>query len=335
MTRSSRPTLAQVAERAGVSLKTASRAVNGEYGVALETADRVLDAARALGFRPNLLARSLASGRPSAAVGLVIPNVADAFFAEVVGGVEQVLASRSLQLVIASHHDDAVAQRAIVRALVERRVDALLLVPAPGEASYLQHDIDHGLVVVALDRPVDGVDVDTVVAENRRASTEAVRELIASGHRRIALLADNSNLWTMQERTAGYLAALAEAGIAEDSALVLPDCSDLESFAPAIADLLASADPPTAVFAAHNAVGREVFRAARSANAEVALVVFDEVRDSDLWSSPPRVLRSSPEQLGKLAAEMALERLGGLTVSARLVVEHVSSFDRPTPEPVA
>ncbi len=326
MSRSSRPTLAQVAELAGVSLKTASRAMNSEYGVAPATAERVLEAARSLGFRPNLLARSLASGRPSAAVGLVLPNVADPFFAELVGGVERTLVPRDLQLVIASHHDDGVAQRKIVRALVDRRVDALVLVPAPGEVSYLQLDMDHGLVVVSLDRPVVGVDVDTVIVDNRSATTEAVRELIASGHSRIALLADNSDLWTMQERALGYRLALAEAGIAEDPALMHLDCPTREAAQRAIAALLAADDPPTAVFAAHNATGRELVRAARDAAVELPLIVFDDVSDSDLLIVPPQVLRSNPERLGTTAAEMVLERLDGLTSAARLVIQQVSRF---------
>ena len=320
----SRPTLAQVAEQAGVSLKTASRAMNGEYGVAPATAERVLEAARSLGFRPNLLARSLASGRPSAAVGLVIPNVADPFFAELVGGVERTLAPRDLQLVIASHHDDGVAQRKIVRALVDRRVDALLLVPAPGDVSYLRVDIDHGLVVVSLDRPVLGVDVDTVIVDNRSATTEAIRELIGAGHRRIALLADNSSLWTMQERALGYSLALAEAGIAEDPVLVHLDCPTPDAAQDAIAALLSTDDPPTAVFAAHNATGRELVRAARAAAVDLPLVVFDEMSDSDLLIVPPQVLRSNPDRLGTTAAEMALERLDGLTVPSRVVVQPVS-----------
>jgi LacI family transcriptional regulator len=327
MSRSSRPTLAQVAELAGVSLKTASRAMNGEYGVAPATAEKVIAAARSLGFRPNLLARSLASGRQSAAVGLVIPNVADHFFAELVGGVERGLASRDLQLVIASHHDDPVAQRKIVRALVERRVDALLLVPAPGEASYLQVDIDHGFVVVSLDRPITGVDVDTVIVDNRSAAAGAVRELIAAGHRRIAFLADNSQLWTMQERLIGYRLALAEADIAEAPALVHPDCADREASERAIAELFALDDPPTAVFAAHNATGREVLRAARAAMVEIPLVVFDEVSDPDLLIAPPQVLRSDPQRLGMTAATMVLERLDGLTTAPRVVVKPVLRLD--------
>lgn len=334
MSRRGRPTLAQVAELAGVSLKTASRAMNGEYGVSSATAARVLAAARSLGFRPNLLARSLASGRSSAAVGLVVPNVADLFFGQLIGAVERTLASRDLQLVVASHHDDEVAQRAITRALVDRRVDALLLVPAPGEASYLQADIDHGLVVVSLDRPVLGVAVDTVIVDNRTASADAVRELIAAGHKRIGFLADNSKLWTMQERLAGYRAALAEAGLEEAPALMQVDCLERETAERAVAEMLAADDPPTAVFAAHNSTGREVIRATRFAQTELPLVVFDEVSDPDLLVTPPRVLRSNPERLGSTAAELALERLDGLTAPPRLVIHPVTRFD-PVPEVAA
>ncbi|HMG98232.1 MAG TPA: LacI family DNA-binding transcriptional regulator, partial [Gaiellales bacterium] len=261
MSQRSRPKLADVAERAGVSLKTASRALNGEYGVAPATAEKVLAAARELGFRPNLLARSLASGRPSAAIGLIIANVADPFFAELIGGVERALGARDLQLVIASHHDDPERQQKLVRALVERRVDALLVTPAPGDASYLRDDIDHGLVVVSLDRPLVGVEVDTVIVENRTGSANAVRELIASGHRRIAALANDPRLWTMQERIAGYRLALGEAGISEDPALVLLDGADSHVSQRRIAEMLASSDPPTAIFAAHNATGRDAIRA--------------------------------------------------------------------------
>jgi LacI family transcriptional regulator len=330
VTRPARPTLAQVAALAGVSLKTASRAMNGEYGVAPATAERVLAAARSLGFRPNLLARSLASGRSSAAVGLVIPNVADPFFAELIGAVERTLAARGLQLIAASHHDSDAAQRTITRSLVGRRVDALVLVPSPGEASYLQADLDHGLVIVALDRPVAGVAVDTVVVDNRRASAEAVAELLAAGHRRIAFFADDSRLWTMQERMLGYLDALADAGIEEDRELMRVDCLERHTAEWAIVDMLGSPNPPTAVFAAHNSTGREVLRATRAAVTELPLVVFDEVSDPDLLVSPPRVLRSNPERLGVTAAEMALERLDGLSEPPRLVVQAVTRFDPVT-----
>jgi len=315
-----RPTLADVARQAGVSLKTASRAVNGEYGVAPGTADRVLQAARELGFRPNRMARSLASGRATAAVGLVIAGVADPFFSLVTGAVENVLASRDLQLVTASHGDDPDRQRRLVQALVERRVDGLLLVPAPGDASYLARELDHGLVVVALDRPLEGAAVDTVTVDNRAGAAEAVRLLIADGHRRIALLSGDGRLWTCQERLQGYLAALAEAGLGPDPELIASSAQDAAGAQRAVGRMLRLPDPPTAFLATAPLPGRGGFRAMRANGVRLDVATFDDVSDPDLLTPPPLVVESGPERLGTLAARMMLERLDGLSGPARSIV---------------
>lgn len=321
---SGRPTLADVARRAGVSLKTASRAVNGEYGVAESTAARVREAARALGFRPNHLARSLAAGGPSAAVGLVISSVADPFIAALVGAVESVLAPRGLHLMTASHHDDPDRQRQIVRTLVERRVDALILVPAPGAAEYLAPEIEHGLAVVSLDRPLDGVEVDTVVVDNALGAEQAVERLLARGHRRIAALGNDSRLWTLQRRFDGYRQALAAAGVPYDPALAELDCLDAAGAQRVVHDLLALADPPTAVFAAQHMTGRGTVRAMQHAGTALDVAVFDEVVDTDLLVAPPLVvIASGPDRLGHRGARMAIDRLDGTVSSdqpARTVV---------------
>jgi LacI family transcriptional regulator len=320
-----RPTLADVAARAGVSLKTASRALNGEYGVAPDTQAKVVAAARELGFRPNHLARSLASGRASAAVGLVISYVSDPFLAAVMGAVEEVLAPRDLHLITASHRDDPQQQRRIVQALVERRVDALLVVTAPGDASYLQREIDHGLHVVALDRPLAGVEVDTVTVDNRAGAAEVVQRFAAAGHRRIGAVTGDVRLWTIQERMTGFRDALAAHGLAEDPDLVTsgqgPDAVRT------LTELLTRDDPPTAVFAAQNRPGRHVIRAMRAAGRTVDLAVFDDIVDPDLLTPPPLIAVSGPERLGTLAARMAMERLDGLTDPPRSVVLPVPILD--------
>lgn len=322
-----RPTLADVAARAGVSLKTASRAVNGEYGVAEATARRVLEASRELGFRPNHLARSLAGRRPSAAVGLVVSSVADHFMAAVTGTVEQALAPRDLQLVTASHGDDPARQRLLVRALVERRVDALLLVPAPGDAAYLAPEIEHGLVVVALDRPVDGVDVDTVTVDNVGGARTAVSRLVAAGHRRVAMLGWNPRVWTSRQRHEGYLQALAAAGIAPDPDLVLLDyalCDDPEA---AVERLLTVSDPPTALLSAQHSAGRVAVRLARRLGIALDVAVFDEIHDADLLVRPPLVVVSGAHRLGEAATAMLLARLDGATGPARQQVLPVDFVD--------
>jgi len=321
MTRRTRPTLADVAARAGVSLKTASRALNDEYGVADTTAERVRQAARQLGFRRNQLARALATRQTSATVGLVIPTVSDPFFAALAAAVEATLAPRELGLISASHSDDVTRQRMLTRALVERRVDALVVVSAPGDSSYLQLDIDHGLAVGAVDRPLEGVSVDSVVIDNRGAARVAVAELVAAGHRRIAVIGFDARLWTMGERYDGYLDALAQAGISLDTSLVALSCGDAAQAEATVTAMLRAPEPPTAVFALHNRSGRAAIRAMLAVGAVVDLTVFDEVADPDLLVIPPlTVVASDPRRLGAAAAAMTLERLDGLQGPARSVV---------------
>jgi len=312
-----RPTLADVAALAGVSLKTASRAINEEYGVAGTTAERVLAAARELGFRPNRLARSLAGGRPSAAVGLLIPDVTDPFVADLVGAVEMVLAARDLQLITASHGNDPIRQHGIASALVERRVDGLIIMSAPGDASYLRVDIDHGLVVVGVDRPIEGLDVDTVTVDNEAGAREAVRRLLAVGHRRIAALGGDVRLWTLARRLDGYRLALRDAGQAVDETLISTAHGALEAQLTMQA-MLESMDAPTAVFAAQHRAGRGAMRAMHNAGVSLDLAVFDGVDDNDLLITPPLVVAASgPDRMGQLAAQLLLDRLGGLQAPPR------------------
>jgi LacI family transcriptional regulator len=304
-----------------VSLKTASRALNGEYGVAEATAERVHEAAGQLGFRLNYLARALATRQTSATVGLVIPTVSDPFFASVAAEVEATLAPRKLGLISASHGDDMVRQRMLTRALVERRVAALVVVSAPGDSSYLQLDIDHGLAVGAVDRPLQGVSVDTVTIDNRGAARAAVIELVAAGHRRIAVIGFDARLWTMRERYHGYRDALAEAGISLDARLLALSCGGAPQAEMSVSAMLQGVEPPTAVFAMHNRSGRAAIRAMLATGVVVDFTVFDEVADPDLLVIPPlTVVASEPRRLGAAAAAMTLERLDGLQGPARSVV---------------
>ncbi len=307
-----RPILADVAALAGVSLKTASRALNEEYGVAPATAERVLAAAREIGFRPNRLARSLAGGGPSAAVGLLIPEVADPWVAAVVGAIETVLAAHELQLITASHGNDPVRQQNLASALVERRVDGLIIMSAPGDASYLRADIRHGLIIVAMDRPIEGLDVDTVTADNETGAREAVNRLLAAGHRRVAAVVGDTRIWPLARRLDGYRQALEAAGLTVDDALI-STAHDTVQARVVMQALLELPDPPTAAFAGHHRVGRGVMRAMHDTGSSLDLAVFDGVDDNDLLVSPPLVVvGSGPDRVGQLAAELLVERLAGL-----------------------
>jgi LacI family transcriptional regulator len=170
---------------------------------------------------------------------------------------------------------------------------------------------------VALDRPLEGLDVDTVTVDNEAGAREAVNRLLEAGHRRIAALALDIRLWTVARRVDGYRAALAEAGVPADEALVSTG-KDMGQTRVALCRMLAHEDPPTAVLATNHMAGRAAMRAMRDANTTLDLAVFDSMDDNDLLATPPLVVvASGPERIGTLAAELTVERLGGLQAPPR------------------
>src|SRR3954468_21936091 len=174
--RTTRPTMRDVALAAGVSLKTVSRVINDEPGVASATADRVAAAISELGFQRNDLARSLRQGRSSSTLGLVIEDVANPFYSAIAQAVEAEARDHGYMLITASCEEDPARERELVQALLRRRVDALLLVPASRDHEYLARN---EIPVVFLDRPPTGLDADCVLLDNLGGARSAVEHLLA------------------------------------------------------------------------------------------------------------------------------------------------------------
>jgi LacI family transcriptional regulator len=310
-----RPTLRQVAARSGVSLKTASRALNGHPHVTPRTLDKVRTAADELGFRLNGIARELRSG--AASVGLVLGDVADPFHALIARGAERELRARGLQLVTTSTDGIPEVERAVAGELVERRVRALLVVPSSPDQAYLEVERRHGLPVVMLDRPPAGLDTDTVVLDNRAGARAAAEHLVAAGHRRVGLIGDG-RLTTHRERIAGVTDALRAAGVPDPERHVRSGAPGAGSAEAAARELLDRPDPPTALFAASRRTTAGVLRALRDSGRDVALVGFDDFDLADLLGIS--VVAHDPEEMGRRAAEIALARLDGDDAAPRTVV---------------
>jgi LacI family transcriptional regulator len=318
-----RPTLRDVAASAGVSPKTVSRVVNGEPNVDSVTAQRVADAIATLGYRRNEVARSLRPGQSLAAVGLVIGDVSNPFYAAIARAVEGVAAAHGRLLVTASSDDDPRRERELVLAIAHR-VDGLLVIPAGKEGgeghAYLGAERQMGTPVVFLDRPPHGVDGDTILIDNVGGARRAVEHLIAHGHRRIGVVGDAPSYFTVVERVRGYREALAAAGIPVDESLVRLRPHDTEEAAAVARDLLALAGPPTAIFATNNRMSVGVLRALRDDGRSVALVGFDDFELADMLATPVTVVRHDPGELGRAAAELLFARLDGDPSPPRRVV---------------
>jgi LacI family transcriptional regulator len=315
--RTTRPTMRDVAVLAGVSLKTVSRVINAEPGVAAATAERVEAAIAELRFQRNDLARSLRQGRTSSTLGLVIEDVANPFYSAIAQAVESAARDHGYLLITASCEEDPARERELVQALLRRRVDALLLVPAARDHSYLARD---ATPVVFLDRPPVGLEADCVLLDNLGGALRAVEHLLAHGHERIALIADPDRLFTAHERVAGYRQALEAAGVPIHDELVRLGSHDSAQAEAVVHELLAlPADRrPTALFAGNNRNTVGALRALRDADTPLALVGFDDFELADLLGTT--VVCHDSASLGAHAAELAFDRLQGATREPRRVV---------------
>jgi LacI family transcriptional regulator len=302
-----------VAEHAGVSLKTVSRVINQEPGVASDTASRVTNAIAELGFQRNDLARSLRQGRTSSTLGLIIEDVANPFYSAIAQAVEAAARERGYLLITGSCEEDARRERELVSALLRRRVDGLLIVPAGREHGYLQRELGALTPLVFIDRPPHGIAADAVLLDNLGGARTAVEHLLAQGHRRIAFVADSPDLFTATERLAGYREALEAAGVPEDPGLVRFGCHDAGHAEEVVRELLSLPldERPTAVFTGNNRCTVGALRALRAREREIALVGFDDFELADLLAVPTTVVRHDSQRLGREAAALILRRLDG------------------------
>ncbi|MGH3383335.1 MAG: LacI family DNA-binding transcriptional regulator [Nocardioidaceae bacterium] len=315
---SGRPTMVDVARQAHVSLKTVSRVVNEEPGVRPETEQRVRDAIAELGFRRNDGARQLRRGR-TASIGLIVEDLANPFYSALAASCERVARLRRHLLITASAEGSAEREESLAGALLARRVDGLIVVPAAPEHGWLRTELSAGMPVVFVDRPATGVEADTVLADNEGGIRSAVEHLAAHGHRRIGFLGDDPAFWTAQRRRDGFVSAV--------EALGLP-CVDLVAMGPHDVDELrrrvqrwtSDGSPVTALVTGNNRVTIALLRALRSVDVTTSLVGFDDFELADLLDPAITVVTQDPAMVGEAAANLLFARIDGDTSAPQQVV---------------
>ncbi len=303
-----RPTMKDVAARAGVGLKTVSRVVNSEPGVTPDTERRVQEAIDALGFRRNDSARVLRKGR-TASIGLVLEDLADPFYGPLSRAVEEVARAHGALLINGSSAEDPEREQELVLALCARRVDGLIVIPAGDDHRYLEPEIKAGIATVFVDRPAGHVDVDMVLSDSFGGAREGVAHLIAHGHRRIGFIGDQPRIHTATERLRGYHAAMRDAGITVEDGWVSLGSTEPERVRAAAEGMLSGPEPVTALFAGNNRVTVTAVRVIAERERPVALVGFDDIELADLLGIT--VISQDAAAVGRTAAEHLFRRLDG------------------------
>lgn len=347
-----RVTVKDVARLSGVSTATVTRVLQESEKVMPDTKRRVLEAVERLGYRPNPMARDLRHGNRTGAVGLVLATFTNMFQAGVAAGAERELRRAGLQLLLGSTDDDSSREPELAKAMIDRRVSALMMMPDGNERSYLTPDHLFGTPVIFVGRPADGIDADVVMTDDDHGVEEATEQLLELGHTRIAALAGRSDSFRARQRLSGYTAALIKSGITPDQELVVEGLTTSEQGRATMSDLMKLPSPPTAVLALNLGISTGVLLDRIDNHRRLAYISLDETElSAGLHISA--VVRD-PEEVGRQAALLAIARVGEpeqpartVTLPSRLIrrgsgeishqeaaaTDHVRTGGRPAPMP--
>ena len=305
-------TIREVAETAGVSYATVSHVINNTRLVSPETRERVLAAMDALNYRPNALARSLRQGKTNT-IGLVLPDSANPFFAEISRGIEDEAFKKGYSVFLCNTELDIKRELFYVDVLSKKQVDGIIFVAAGDQADSLDYLLQRNMPVVMIDRNVPNVEGDAVLTDHQLGGYLATRHLLDLGHTRIACIAGPSSITPSAERIIGYRNALEEAGLPFEEKLVIRGDYHAQSGMDITRSLLRMNPRPTAVFALNDlmAIGalRAVAEAGYSVPKDLAVIGYDDLEIARFTNPPLTTIAQPKKEIGAQAVNLLVDRM--------------------------
>ena len=236
----------------------------------------------------------------------MISDLANPFYAGLASGAEEVLANSGLDLIIATARDDGERERTLIESLLERRVRGLMIVPSGEDYSYLHLERKRGFAFTFVDRPAPYLDADAVLVDNQGGVAICIDELLSQGCKKIALIADNPSIWTAAERITGFKKAALSRKLRSENALVVTGIHNIQEAESATHKLLEE-DHIDAIIATNDLIAIGAGQVILSSNSRCKVISFDDFPSAKLMGI--KTLDHDPVQLGKLAAQVLLNRM--------------------------
>ncbi|WP_281543765.1 LacI family DNA-binding transcriptional regulator [Grimontia sp. SpTr1] len=306
--RSKKPTVIDVAKRAGVSKSSVSLVIRNAKGVAEATRVRVREAMDEIGYVYNREAAGLRS-KTSTLVAIIANDLANPYLAQVIIALEARLDELGLTPIIVNINESLSRQQSIVASLKEYNVCGYLIVPAPDtSAEWMQSLASNGSAIVTMMRQIDGGGAPTVMPDNRQGCYMATKHLLALGHRRIAFVGGVESISDYRERRQGFIDAMAEENVPIQDGDILPGSTKRLGGKEFTHQLLDKDDSITAMVCFTDVVAYGVYGALRERNLlpgqDIAVVGFDDLDDSRLLAPSLTTVRVSAESLAHEACRL-------------------------------
>jgi LacI family transcriptional regulator/LacI family repressor for deo operon, udp, cdd, tsx, nupC, and nupG len=306
--------LNEVAKKAGVSIATVSRVINNNPNVNPETKLKVEKVIKALNFTPNRVAKRLRNKNASSnLLGVLIPDIQNPFYVEVLRGIEDIAYEYKYALIMCNFSQDEKKEKLYLDILQSESVDGLIAAPTGEQDQKVINLVKSGLPIVCVDRGLSGVDVDVVLVENRKGAFSAVDHLAKSGYKRIAYISGLPQIPSSQQREKGYNDALVANSLPLDKDLIKYGDSRHESGVKLCQELLDLPSPPDAIFTGNNLITlgalETIHKRGLSIPHDVAIIGFDDMYWSISLNPPLTAVRQPAYEIGKRAAELLIQRI--------------------------
>ena len=267
---------------------------------------------QALGYQPNVLARSLRRG-VTHTIGIILPDSANPYFAEVVRGIEDTSFEQGYSVILCNSDNDLDKEHHYTNVLVEKQVDGIIFVAAGLSEENIKNLQKRGVPSVLVDRQVPGVEIDSVFADNQAGGFLATNYLLALGHTAIACIGGPRGVRSSSERIAGYRQALEAAGLDPDPDWIFEGDFQFRGGHSAASVFFSGDQKPTAIFACNDlmAIGALHFAHENQLRipGDISIIGFDDIRLAEFSHPPLTTIRQSKDRMGALAAELLLGRL--------------------------
>jgi len=312
---SQRATIRDVAARAGVALSSVSRALSGHPDVSDEMRKRVEEAARALGYEPNLVAQSLRSG-VTRTIGFVIRDISSPMFALLARSCEQELRRNGYSMILVNSDGNVDNEARNFALLRRRRVDGIIASLVAEDSPYLRKNLTAARCpIVLLDRQVSGLKVSAVLSNHGAGVYQATKQLLERGHRNIAFITGSSNVYPTRSRLEGIERAFREFKLEVPQDLLAIGGFDSDYALAHARALIHKTPAPTAIVAGGLGAVMGVTKALKESNLEmgknIAVVALDELPYIEVFSGDISTVYRDPEAIGREAAQLVLEGLAG------------------------
>ncbi|GAK10108.1 LOW QUALITY PROTEIN: transcriptional regulator, LacI family [Geomicrobium sp. JCM 19038] len=308
-------TMADVSRQAGVSKSTVSQYLNGRFNyMSSETKDRIQRSIEELGYSPNSVARSLRQ-KKTKTIGVIVANILHDFSTQVVRAIEDYCHACGFTVIICNADDQPDKERHYIDMLRAKQVDGLIVFPTNANSELFQGLVKENYPLVFIDRFIEGVRVNNVLFDNKKAMSLAVQTLRGKGYERIGLVTASLEgaITPRQERRDGLMAAMEEQGLSIHDEFI--QSSNIDQIQEVLADMLQWTERPEAIIAGNDRVLQEVLKTMKQNDIdvpkEIGLLTIDDVTFAEFYNPAITAIAQPTYEMGRKAAELLLEEIDG------------------------